>query len=221
MLKISEVDQLFKSIFEEAKVLSVESVFETEAEFDKLVISIHEITMDDIGIIHTKFIFMVNKERTELVEDSFIYLFDINCVYHKVSIGDLEELRTKIKDIFESVSFGDDITALSDFLEAPAMFLNYYMMKADVTGYSVFNVKYTPKFKLAPCSETTFDFEISVNNSYNIHLSIKKVSTQDSPSMYKLQFRFLDHSENIELDSLKNIHMKIGSGIAEILDKYL
>ncbi len=219
MLKISEVEQVFKDIFSEAKVLSVESVFETEEEFDKLVISVHEITMDDIGIIHTKFVFKSNKERTELIENSFIYLFDINCVYHKVNFRDLEQLKLKIRDIFESTSFGDDIIALSDFMEAPAMFLNYYMMKADVTGYSIFNVKYSPKFKLAPCSETTFDFEISVNNTYIINLCIKKMTT-DKVS-YKLQFRFLDHSENIEVDSLKNIHMKIGSGIAEILDKYL
>lgn len=219
MLRISEIEQMFKNIFSEAKVLSVESVFESEDTFDKLVISVHEITMDDIGIIHTKFIFKCNKERTELIENSFTYLFDINCVYHKVNFRDLEQLQSKVKDIFESTAFGDDIIALSDFLEAPAMFLNYYMMKSNVTDYSVFNVKYTPKFKLAPCSETTFDFEISVNNTYSINLCIKKMSVD--PLVYKLQFRFLDHSEITEVDSLKNIHMKIGSGIAKMLDKYL
>ncbi len=222
MLKISEVEQLFKDIFAEAKVLSVESIYETEDNFDKLVISIHEITMDDIGVIHTKFIFKVNKERSELTEDSFIYLYDINCAYHKVNYSGLEQLKQKITDIFESGNFGEDITSLSDFMEAPAMFLNHYLMRAKVTGYSIFNVKYTPKFKHAPCSETTFDFKISVNNSYNIDLTIRKITVDEGKSRYyKLQFKFLDHIENIEIDSLKNIHFKIGTGIADVLDKYL
>lgn len=223
-IKISDIESLFDKIFEEAKVQSIDSLYEipeTDDTFHKLVISIHGINMEDVGIIHTKFIFKVNTERTKLVDNSFIYLFDVNCNYHKINFKDLSQLENKIKDIIESNDFGEDITILSDFLEAPAMFINYYMMRADITGYSVFDVEYSPKFKHAPCNEITFDFKISVNNSYVIELSIKKIDPEDEAASYRLTFRFLDNTEVVESDTLKNIHFRIGSGIAEILDKYL
>ncbi len=221
-IKISEVEDVFKKIFEEAKVLSVDSLYEnTEEDFSKLVISMHEVTTDDVGVIHTKFIFKVNKEKTHIVENSFIYLFDINCIYHKVNFQDLSTLENKVQDIFDTANFGEDLIILSDFLEAPAMFLNYYLMRSDIKGYSIFNVKYSPKFKHAPCGDTTFDFKISVNNSYNIDLSIKKIDQEDSNSSYQLHFKFLDNTETTEMDTMKNIHFRIGSGIAEILEKYL
>jgi len=223
-IKISEIESLFKKILEEAKVQSVDSLYEIPegTDFHKLVISLHEITTDDVGIIHTKFIFKVDTERRHLVENSFIYLYDLNCNYHKINFKDLSQLENKIKDIFESADFGEDLTILSDFLEAPAMFLNYYMMRADITGYSIFDVKYAPKFKHAPCDEMTYDFKISVNNSYNIDISVKKVdNAEDEAPTYKITFKFLDNIETVESDTLKNIHFRIGSGIAEILDKYL
>lgn len=224
VIKISEVEALFKKILEDAKVQSVDSLYEIpeDADFHKLVISLHEITTDDVGVIHTKFIFKVNPERTKLVDNSFIYLFDINCNYHKINFKDLSQLENKIKDIFESNDFGEDLIILSDLLEAPAMFISYYMMRADITGYSIFDFKYDPKFKHAPCNEITFDFKISVSNSYVIELSIKKIdnSEDDAPS-YKFTSKFLDHTDTIEADTLKNIHYRIGTGIAQILDKYL
>ena len=60
--------------------------------------------------------------------------------------------------------FGEDIQILSDFIEAPAMFLNYYMKRAKITDYSVFEVEYEPKFKTHPCDKTSFDFKININN---------------------------------------------------------
>ena len=224
MIKISEVEALFKKILEDAKVQSVDSLYEIPegTDFHKLVISLHEITTDDVGVIHTKFIFKVNPERTKLVDNSFIYLYDINCNYHKINFKDLSQLENKIKDIFESNDFGEDLIILSDLLEAPAMFINYYLMRADITGYSIFDVKYDPKFKHAPCNEITFDFKISVNNSYVIELSIKKIDgADDEAPSYKFTSKFLDHIDTIEVDTLKNIHYRIGTGIAEVLDKYL
>jgi hypothetical protein len=222
-IKISEVEETFKKILEDAKVQSVDSVYEVpeDADFHKLVISMHEVSMGDVGIIHTKFIFKVNTERTELLENSFIYLYDLNCNYHKVNFKDISQLENKIKDILESNDFGDDINILSDFLEAPAMFLSYYMKRAGITEYSIFDVKYSPKFKHVPCNEITFDFKVSVNNSYNIDVSIKKIDIADEAPSYKFTFKFLDNIETIDTDTLTNIHFRIGSGIADTLDKYL
>jgi len=227
MVKISEIEQVFKDIFqdEEGKVSSVETVYELSKneDFYKLVISIHGISIEDTLIIHTKFIFKTDLEKKNIINNSFIYLYDINCVYNKVEFKNSIDLKTKIDDIISSNDFGQDIQILSDFIEAPAMFLNYYMKRSKITDYSIFDVEYDPKFKTVPCEEITFDFDINVNDNYQIDLSIsKKEQDEDSDhDTYVFQFKFLDEYTTIENDTLTNIHFTIGSNIAKILDEKL
>ena len=135
-------------------------------------------------------------------------------------------MKKKIDDIIESNNFGEDIQILSDFIEAPAMFLNYYMKRAKITEYSVFEVEYEPKFKMVSCDKTTFDFKVNINNSYDIEVSIHKIDKdltedEEDDDKYKFQFRFMDEMETIEVDGIKNIHYLIGSNIAKLLDRKL
>ncbi len=226
-IKISEIEQVFKEVFEEEDgvVNTMDSVYEMSPDesFLKLVISLHGLSLQDVSIIHTKFIFKVDLEKRNLIENSFIYLYDINCVYHKIEFENIVDLRKKVEDILESNNFGQDLQILSDFIEAPAMFLNYYMRRAKITDYSIFEVEYEPKFKTTPCDETTFDFDININNNYNMDLSISKVDRNEEEEIdtYKFQFRFMDEIETYESDSLKNVHYFIGDHIAKILDKKL
>ena len=228
MIRIAEIEQTFKDIFEEEEglVQSIETVYELSEneEFYKLVISIHGLSVEDTLIIHTKFIFKVDTDKRNIIDNSFIYLYDINCNYHKVDFRNIVDLKNKIEDIIESNDFGEDIQILSDFIEAPAMFLNYYMRRARITEYSIFDVKYEPKFKTTACDKTTFDFEIDVNNNYKFNVSIYKIdrpSDDDENDTYRYQFKFMDDMETVESDSLRNIHFLIGSNIARILDKKL
>jgi hypothetical protein len=228
MIRIAEIEQTFKDIFEEEEglVQSIETVYEMseDEKFYKLVISIHGLSIEDTLIIHTKFIFKVDTEKRNLVDSSFIYLYDINCNYRKVDFNNIVDMKNKIEDIIQSNDFGEDIQILSDFIEAPAMFLNYYMRRAKITDYSIFDVKYEPKFKTTPCDKTTFDFEIDVNNNYKIEVSIYKIdrkSDDEENDAYRYQFKFMDDIETIENDTLRNIHFTIGSNIARILDKKL
>ena len=105
------------------------------------------------------------------------------------------------------------------------MFLNYYMRRYNIIDYSVFDVKYEPKFKTTPCDKTTFDFQIDINNNYKIDLSIYKIDKKDNddehPDIYKFQFKFLDEIKTAETDTLNNIHYFIGQNIATLLDKKL
>ena len=210
---------------EEGKVNSIETVYELSEneDFYKLVISIHNLSVEETVIIHTKFIFKTDLDKKFITDNSFIYLYDINCVYHKEEFKNVIDLKKKIEDIIESNDFGEDIKILSDFIEAPAMFLNYYMKRAKITEYSIFDVIYDPKFKTQPCDKTTFDFDININNNYMIYLSIsKKERTKDEDfDTYKFQFRFLDEYTTVENDTLNNIHFIIGSNIAKILDEKL
>jgi hypothetical protein len=229
-IKISEIEEIFKEVFDEENgvVTSVDTVYETPDEEDylKLIISIHGLSVEDISIIHTKFIFKVDSEKRNIIDNSFIYLFDINCVYHKMEFTNVIELKQKIEDIIESNNFGQDMQILSDFIEAPAMFINYYMRRAKITDYSIFDVEYQPKFKTTPCDKTTFDFKININNNYNMDLSIYKIDRpsddeEDNVDTYKFQFKFMDEIMTVETDTLKNFHFFIGSNIAKILDRKL
>lgn len=229
MIRIAEIEQTFKDVFEdeEGLVQSVDTVYElsTDEEFYRLVISIHGLSIEDTSIIHTKFIFKTDLDKRHVIDNSFIYLYDINCVYHKIEFKNVMDLKRKIEDIMESGNFGEDIKILSDFIEAPAMFLNYYMRRYDITDYSVFDVKYEPKFKTTPCDKTTFDFEIDINNNYKIDLSIYKIDKpsddEDHTDLYKFQFKFMDEILTAETDTLDNIHYFIGQNIAHLLDKKL
>ncbi len=226
-IKISEIEQIFKDVFEEEDgvVNSVDTVYEmsSDEKFYKLVISIHGLATQDTSIIHTKFIFKTDLEKKNIVENSFIYLYDINCVYHKMEFSSIIDLKTKVEDVIDSNNFGNDLQILSDFIEAPAMFLNYYMRRAKITDYSIFDVEYEPKFKTTPCDKTTFDFKININNNYNMELSIRKIDREDDEELdtYKFQFRFMDDIETFDSDTLKNVHFFIGDHIAKILDKKL
>lgn len=223
-IRISDVEQTFKEIFEEeeGRVGSVETVYELSKneDFYKLVISVHNLSISETLIIHTKFIFKTDLSKKYLVDNSFIYLYDINCIYHQIEFDNTVDLKNKIEDVIESNDFGEDLQILSDFIESPAMFLNYYMKRARITDYSVFEVKYNPKFKTVPCEKVTFDFEINVNNNYRIFLSIAKRRERDEKrDIYIFKFRFLDEHTKVESINLNNIHFLIGSEIAKLLDK--
>lgn len=224
-IKISEIEQAIKEVFdeEEGVVKSVETVYELseDEDFYKLVISIHGLSVEDSSIIHTKFIFKSDLEKRYIIEESFLYLYDINCVYHRIDFDNIIDMKQKIEDIIESRNFGEDLQILSDFIEAPAMFLNYYMRREKITDYSIFDVKYEPKFKTTPCDKTTFDFEVDVNNNYKMDVSVSKVDreTDEEQDKYKFQFKFMDDIQTVESDTLRNIHFFIGSNIARILDE--
>lgn len=228
-IRIGEIEEVFKDIFNEddGVVTSVDTVYEKSKDEDylKLIICLQGLSTEDISIIHTKFIFKTDLNKRHIIENSFIYLYDINCVYHKVEFDNIIDLKKQIEDIIESNNFGTDIQILSDFTESPAMFLNYYMKRAKITEYSVFDVEYEPKFKTAACEKTTFDFSININDNYDIDVSIHKIdkdeNDEDGIDKYKLQFRFMDEIESVEVDTIKNLHFLIGSNIAKILDRKL
>ena len=226
-IKISEIEEVFKEVFDEEKgvVNTIETIYEmsNQEDFLKLVISVHGLATEDTSIIHTKFIFKTDLEKRNIIDNSFIYLYDINCIYHKIEFSTIIDLKKKIEDVVESKNFGEDLQILSDFIEAPAMFLNYYMKRAKITDYSIFDVEYEPKFKTTPCDKTTFDFKININDNYHMELSISKIDAEDKDEKdtYRYQFRFMDEIETVEADTLKNLHYFIGSNIAKLLDRKL
>ena len=151
-MKISEIENIFKELFQDEKglVKSVETVYETsdDGKFLKLVISIHDLSVQDTLIIHTKFIFKTDLDKNNIIENSCIYLYDINCVYHAVNFKDAFDLKAKVKKIVDSNKFGKDIQTLSEFIDTPAVLISHYLQKNNITDYSVGLVDYDPKFKV-------------------------------------------------------------------------
>ncbi|NBO22829.1 hypothetical protein EBU94_05755 [bacterium] len=97
------------------------------------------------------------------------------------------------------------------------------MKRSKITDYSVFEVKYEPKFKTTPCDKTSFDFQVNINNNYIVNLTIAKKDAEDKDDVdsYKFHFSLLDEFKTVTTDSLKNIHYTIGSNIAKMLDEKL
>ena len=219
-IKISEIDELFKSVFTEGRFLTYKNVYEKHDNYYNLVISIHSLLLEETFVIHTKFIFKTNLEKTEINGNYFTYLYDINCNYHKELFKSVNELEYKLKRIIKTNNFGRDLQLLSDFVESPALLLNHYLKTSDRLDYTVFDVIYEPKFKITKCEDLRFDFVISVNDTYDVKLSIKKVKL-DETNDYEFSFSFLDELLNIKSDVLKNIHFTIGEGLVKILDKKL
>lgn len=223
--RIQDIEDIFKEIFNEndGKVSTVDTLYELsdDESFYKLVITLNNISFDDSLIIHTKFIFKTDLEKANLIEESFIYLYDINCIYRDVNFTNVVVLKHKILDILENNKFGTNLQIISDFATSPASFINHYLRKSDITEYSVFDVKYDPKFKHIPCNRMSFDFIVNVNNQYNFSVTIKKedATEENEIDRYIFKFKFMDTIETVEEDSMKNIHYIIGSNIAKILDE--
>ena len=129
-MKVSEIKTLFKEIFQDEKglVKTVDTVYEKskDEKFLKLVISIHDLQVQDTLIIHTKFIFKTDLNKDQIEDNSFIYLYDINCIYHTVEFQDTFDLERKIKKIINSNKFGKDIQTLSEFIDTPGLLISHY-----------------------------------------------------------------------------------------------
>lgn len=219
-MRIDELEELVREIFESENsvVSSVKTVKEKEENYTKIVISIHGLIIDEFSTIHTKFIFY--SEDLIDIDNNFRYLYDINCEYHLVEFIDKEDLKNKIINIFKTNNFGEDIRTLSDFIGAPAMFLNYYLKKNNITDYSVFDVEYTPKFKIVPCSAITFDFKINIDDNYELEISLKK-SKDDDGNLYKFTCKFMGNIETTEQRYIKNLNYIIGNIISTTLESKL
>lgn len=227
-MKVFEIEDIFKEVFkeEEGLVKTVDSVYEKsdDGKFFKLVISIHDLRIQDTLVIHTKFIFKTDLDKNNLIENSFLYLYDINCIYREINFETPLNLEESIKDIIDSNKFGKDIQLLSEFIATPGVLLSHYLRHNKITNYSVYNANYDPKFKTAPCNEVTFDFNIDMQangSDYEFSVIISKEKDVNKNTFYRFIFKLLDKVETIDVDDLTKLHYTIGSKIVDMLNDIL
>jgi hypothetical protein len=207
-ITIKEIESSIKNVFENAEVLNTDSVYEQidDSSNLKLVIFINKLFEEKISVLYTKIIFVVDSDKIKLVNNSFMYLYDINCKYTNIDFSDTEEFEKKLKNIIEKEKFGNDLKILSKFVEKPAFLINNWLKDNKTNEINVLSVKYNPKMYIIPCKSLNFSFNMNVNNN-NIQFNIKK----EKDSVFIFSFLINDETTNIEKPNLKTLVETIGT----------
>jgi len=205
---IKELDDKLKEIFKELTAYDISTVYEKDdnSEDYKLVVFFNKVFFKEVTVLYTKFIFFVDSEKKNLSKQSFLYLFDINCLYKSVEFTDLDDMKNKIERIFNNERFGPDLKILSKFIESPATSINEWFNDNDVKILSVHNVQYSPKIKVIPCKSLFFSFKLDINGTNEVELTI----TKERSNLYNLDFKILDKNISLEKSNLRDLVETIG-----------
>jgi len=207
-ITIKEIEDSLKNIFENSDVLNTDSVYEhiDDSENLKLVIFINKLFGEKENILYTKFIFTVDNSKKKLVNNSILYLYDINCKYVSVDFSDLDDFEKKIKKIFKNKRFGNDLIFLSDFIKNPAILINDWFSKHLVKNINIMSIKYNPDMYVMSCKSLHFTFIINVNN-----MDVEFTLTKENNENYFFTFIINDETITINKSNLKNMDDTIGS----------
>jgi len=207
-ITIKEIESSIKNIFSDSDVLNTESVYEKIDDSDnlKLVLFINKLFVGDVSILYTKLIFVVNSTKTKLINNSFLYLYDINCKYTNVDFSDTEDFEKRLKKIIDKKIFGNDLKILSEFIESPAIIIDEWLKKNHIKDINVSTVKYNPDMYIMPCKSLSFSFDIIVNN-ISVYFNISK----EKNNIYNFNFKINDDVTNIEKPNLKTLIETIGT----------
>lgn len=205
-ISIKEIETTIKEILYDSEVLNTDSVYEQIEDSDdlKLIIFFNKLFSENSSILYTKLIFKVNKEKTKLVNNSFMYLYDINCIYNNVNFNNLKDFKNKFSTILKEEDFGKDLKILSQFIEKPAFLLNEWFKKNNV-DLNISNVKYDPKIYIIPCKSLFFSFIININNT-----DIEMTITKEKDDLFKYSFKIYDKFVNFEKNNLNTLIETIG-----------
>jgi hypothetical protein len=212
-ISLYNLQKIIKELFDESKVISVETVYEknNDGEGFKVVIFIHNLFYNKTNIIYSKLLFLVDDQKVNLLKNHFTYLYDINCDYRRVNFTDLEDLKSKIKKIFSMKIFGDDIKMLSDIMTHPSTLIDEWFKQNDLTEYNAYSFKYEPIVKVMPCEKIFFTFVLNLNNKENIEIVLIKLSKTE----YNLKFKCNDIAKESTIQTLKDFINEIGIYIKE------
>lgn len=211
LITISEIEKVFKEVFDESKVSSVKTLFDKDDETDslKLIITINNLFYKDNNILFTKFIFLIDKTKQKLVKNSFNYLYDINTNFKKVNFNDIEELKIELYKILDGELFGTDIKKLSDLSVHMTSNVNKWLNDNEIDTLSVYNIKYQPLVDNIPSDSLFFRFEINIEDSDLVELNIRK----NDENEFKLSFNKGDWFHHITLSDINGTIQAIGETI--------
>ena len=105
MIKIKDIETALTEALEGLETLHMSSVYEKIEGDDahlKLVVFFQKNDLEDVNVLYTKLIFLVDTEKITVTKNYFLYLYDINCQYKTISFDDLSDFKKKIRQIFEN-----------------------------------------------------------------------------------------------------------------------
>ena len=125
-ITVESVSDMVKSIFDQTKLASIETVYEKidNSSDLKLILFFHNVFYDRTNVIYTKIIFITDKDKVYITKNNFTYLYDINCDYKRVDFDSLDDFKVKIKRVFDDRQFGDQLKTLSDIIKNPTTLIN-------------------------------------------------------------------------------------------------
>jgi len=207
-ISLSELEKLIKTVFNGTKVSSVTTVYEKDKNSEqlKLVLSINNLFYEKTDVLHTKFVFLVDDKKTQLLKNKFFYLYDINCNYKEVDFEDINHLETKINGIIDNREFGNDIKDLSDITVTISGDVNEWLEENDIDEISIYSITYRPIVDNMPCKSLTFKFEINLDDERLIELRMKKIKDNE----YKFTFKEGNWFYDVTITDIKGLVQTIG-----------
>jgi hypothetical protein len=217
IISIEDIEKAIKEIFGEAKIYNTNSVYESIDNSDnlKLVIFFNKLYYEQTSCLYTKLIFVSDPDKVNLSKNSFLYLYDINCIYQSVDFEDIENFKKKLSNIFNKEKFGKNIKILSKFVENPASLINNWLYENKVKNISVMGFKYDPKVDIVPCKSLSFSFALNINETEIIELTINK----EGKGLYVYDFKFNDENIKIEKQNLDTLVETISNILKNKLTK--
>ena len=211
LITISEIEKVFKEVFDESKVSSVKTLFDKDEENNaiKLIITINNLFYGDNNIVFTKFIFLVDDTKEKLVKNSFNYLYDINTNFKKINFNDTEELKIELYKILEGDLFGKDLKKISDLSVHMSSNVNEWLSDNDIESISIYSIKYKPLIDNITSDSLFFRFEINIEDSELIEMNIRK----NEDNEFKISFNKGDWFHHTTIDDMNGIVQVIGETI--------
>jgi hypothetical protein len=208
IVSLLDVENVIKNVFDDTKVSSVSTLYEKDEKKGelKLILTINNLFFEKTDILHTKFVFLVDDDKTKLLKNKFYYLYDINCDYKEVKFDDINDLENKLNEIINDRDFGQDIKDLSDINVTISGDVNEWLKENDVVDISIYSITYTPIVDNMPCESLSFKFEINVDDERVIELRLRKIKEND----YKFTFKEGEWFHDVTVTDVKAMVQTIG-----------
>lgn len=192
-----DIIENFENLLKEYKALFFDKVYEkTSSGSWKLIYNIQGLSSKDASMFYPnlKFIFWINKEKTELTENVISYLYSQTCDYKSITLD--EDIEDVLELMLKDIKGEKTNIELSDFIINATDEFNKILNKKNIDDF-ISNLVFIPHGNKS-CFDTRFEFKIE-NNMETYYFSLK--SLKDGWDMYMEEETFKT--------TLKDAHEKI------------
>lgn len=215
-ISIRDIEGAIREAMAGSEIQFSDSVYEEKDGKLRLIIFFNKLFSTNNVVLYTKLLFEVDKNKEYLTENKkgqnfFKYLYDINCQYRMKLIDDINDFKNQWGKIIQGNDFGPNMKILSEFIKQPSFLVNDWFNKNNIKDVSLTGFKYEPKMKIMPCKSLSFHFVLTVNNSDEVELYIRKEGKND----YVYNFNISSENETVEKSDLTTLIQTIGETLKD------